>query len=404
MSTLTSSIQNTRASRAIPFAKAEYDNRIAAFSAELSRRGLIAAVISDPANMNYLTGFDATSFYVPQVVIVPADGSGPAWIGRRMDVGSAEKTTYLSEQAIIGYDDGLVESAAVHPMQVVGRTLEERGWAAGRIGVELEADYFSVRAYHVLAGACTRGELTDISGVVNWLRAVKSDAEIEYMRQAAKIADAAMAAGVEAIRPGVRESDAMGEIMRVQTAGTDELAGDYVAIAPWALTGKKVHAPHASWNADPFERGDSVMIGVGGVRARYHAALCRAIYLGTPDAEFYRLVDAVQAGFAAALEAIKPGNTCGDVDGAWRREIGRRGYAKEARIGYAIGIAYPPTWGERTMSFRPGDQTVLAPNMTFHLLTGMLPELPYDLSETVRVTATGAESLTSYPREFLVKS
>jgi ectoine hydrolase len=86
-------------------------------------------VVSDPANMNYLTGYDGWSFYVPQCVVVSLDADTPLWIGRRMDVAGARHTTFLPEPHIIGYPENYIQTLADrHPMNFVGDMITERGW------------------------------------------------------------------------------------------------------------------------------------------------------------------------------------------------------------------------------------------------------------------------------------
>ena len=69
--------------------------------------------------------------------------------------------------------------------------------------------------------------------------------------------------------------------------------------------------------------------------------------------------------------AVRVGATCEGVEAAWREVIAHHGLSKSGRIGYSIGVGYPPDWGERTMSLRPGDTTVLEANMTFHMILGI---------------------------------
>ena len=73
----------------------------------------------------------------------------------------------------------------------------------------------------------------------------------------------------------------------------------------------------------------------------------------------------------AGLAAAKPGNTCEDIANAFFAVLKRYGIVKDNRTGYPIGLCYPPDWGERTMSLRPGDRTELKPGMTFHFMTGL---------------------------------
>jgi ectoine hydrolase len=82
----------------------------------------------------------------------------------------------------------------------------------------------------------------------------------------------------------------------------------------------------------------------------------------------------------------------------------RQGFEKDSRTGYSIGLSYPPDWGERTMSIRRGDTTVLEVNMTLHFMPALY--LDYgglELSETILITPTGAECLCQTPRKLVIK-
>jgi Xaa-Pro aminopeptidase len=110
-------------------------------------------------------------------------------------------------------------------------------------------------------------------------------------------------------------------------------------------------------------------------------------------------MEVVVEGLEAALDAAEPGVTCEQVERAWRDVIAKHDIEKEERIGYSMGLGYPPDWGEHTASLRPGDETVLEENMTFHMIPGLwFDDFGVELSETFRVTSTGAEVLADFPR------
>ena len=93
-----------------------------------------------------------------------------------------------------------------------------------------------------------------------------------------------------------------------------------------------------------------------------------------------------------------------DVEAAWRKAIARHGLRKDSRIGYSIGVAYPPDWGEHTISLRPGDETVLVPGHVLHAILGMWMEgWGIEISETILITDAGCETLTKFPREIFEK-
>ena len=105
------------------------------------------------------------------------------------------------------------------------------------------------------------------------------------------------------------------------------------------------------------------------------------------------------------LSAIRPGVLAEDVELAWRKVIERHGLKKESRIGYSIGVAYPPDWGEHTISLRPGDKSVLQPGNVLHSILGMwMDGWGIEVSETILVTETGCETLTNFPREIHAKT
>ena len=105
------------------------------------------------------------------------------------------------------------------------------------------------------------------------------------------------------------------------------------------------------------------------------------------------------------LQAAKPGVTCEEVEAAWRATIERHGIVKESRIGYSAGLNYPPDWGEHTVSLRPGDKTVLEPDMTIHMIPGIwMDDWGVEISECFRVTETGHEKFCDFPQELVVKA
>jgi Xaa-Pro dipeptidase len=109
---------------------------------------------------------------------------------------------------------------------------------------------------------------------------------------------------------------------------------------------------------------------------------------------------AVIEGMDAVLATVRPGATAEQVEAAWRTVIARYGLKKESRIGYSIGVAYPPDWGEHTISLRQGDKTVLTPGNVLHCILGMwMDGWGIEVSETILVTEAGNETLTRFPRE-----
>ncbi|MGH7919251.1 MAG: M24 family metallopeptidase [Candidatus Dormibacteraceae bacterium] len=383
----------------------EMAGRLARVRARMQAEGIDVLLLQNPASMNYLTGYDAWSFYEPQAVLLDAAGEPPIWIGRPQDANSARLTTRLGDGDILTYPEQWIEYPEHHPAERFVEVLKERGWDRGRIGVEGDAYCSTPRVWWELQRTLEGAEIVDADLLVSWVRSVKSDAEIECMREAAEIAGRATQVARETIRPGIREGDVVAEVVRAQILGTPEYGGAYPAIYPILLTGRKSSSSHTAWSDARLEAGNPVVLELAGCRSRYHAALCRTFFLGTPPDGYRRLTEIVGEAYRAAFDAIRPGVRCEDVEAAWREVLTRHGMTKESRLGYTIGLGYPPNWGERTASLRAGDRTPLLPNMTFHLLGGLwLDPWGYEVSETIRVTEQGVEALTSFERGLLVRA
>ena len=113
----------------------------------------------------------------------------------------------------------------------------------------------------------------------------------------------------------------------------------------------------------------------------------------------HHLAAATVSALEAALDTMRPGVTAHEVASAYQRVIQQAGYEKSSRLGYSIGIGYPPDWGERTVSIRPNDETVLETGMCFHIIAGQWEDgFGFENSEPVVVTESGIELLANFPR------
>ncbi|SDC11692.1 Xaa-Pro dipeptidase [Pelagirhabdus alkalitolerans] len=388
----------------LPFDRIEYQNRIKKTKEEMNERGIEVLLISDPANMYYLTGYDAWSFYVHQMLILTIDQDQPIWVGRYMDANGVKATTWLHDQNIIAYPDHYVQSDHDHPMDFIAAFLIQSGQGNRRIGVEMDHYYFSAKAYQSLVRGLPNAQIKDGDLIVNHVRMIKSNQEIEYMKYAAKIAEQSMFRGVEMIRTGVRECDAAATMYYNMISGTKEHGGDYPSIVPLMPSGENTGNPHLTWSDRTYEEGEAAIVELAGCYKRYHSPLARTVSIGKPSRQLQELEPIVLEGIDQVLQTAKPGMTCGEVEAVWRRSIAKYGFHKEARIGYSVGLNYPPDWGEHTASLRQGDQTVLQPNMTFHFIPALwFDQHGIEISESIRVTENGIETLANYPRELIVQ-
>jgi ectoine hydrolase len=387
----------------LPFDPSEYTARLAKTRAEMRARGLDAIFVTDPSNMAWLTGYDGWSFYVHQGVLLLADGE-PVWWGRAMDANGARRTTYLADASILGYDDTYVQNPAKHPMTDLAAVMAARGLGGGRIGLEMDNYYFTAAAFAALQAGLSGASFADATGLVNWQRAVKSEREITYMRRAARIVERMHQIVRDKAEPGMKKNDLIADLYHASVAGAEGHWGDYPAIVPMAPSGMDATAPHLTWDDTPLRRGESTFFEIAGAYRRYQCPQSRTLFLGKPPQRYLDAEQAVLEAVEAGLEQAKPGNLCEDIANAFNATLNKLGFQKDSRCGYAIGLSYPPDWGERTMSFRSGDKTVLQPGMTFHFMPALwLDDGGLEITEPIVITQTGVECLCQTPRELVVK-
>ncbi len=387
------------------FSEEEYRSRVRRTQEQMDRKGIELLLVTDPANMNYLTGYDGWSFYVHQGVIVSLDEERPIWFGRQQDSNGAKLTTWMPAEDVFGYPDEYVQSRYTHTMRWVSDLLRSRGWDRKHFAVEMDGYWFSARMYLTLVEELPQAALMDGTNLVNWVRVVKSPAELSCMREAARICEKVMETAIDAIAAGVAEKDAAAAVCAAQIAGTDEFGGASPAIFPIMPSAERTSTAHLTFAPDrKYEKGDVVLLELSGARHRYHAPLSRTVYLGEPPADLRKTADGVVEGLQQTLSFIGPGITAEEVEARWRQAIAHTGVVKPSRVGYSYGLNYVPDWGEHTVSLRPGDKTVLAPGMTLHFMPGIwLDTYGFECSEPVLVTEDGCEKFVAFPQQLFVK-
>ena len=387
-----------------PFSAAEYDRRIALTRAAMEQAGLDLLFVTDPSNQAWLTGYDGWSFYVHQGVLLGHTGE-PIWWGRYMDSIGAGRTCWIAPESIHGYADHYVQSTTRHPMQDLAQLIRNQGGAKARIGVEMENYYYSAKAHAVLSEELPDATLVDATALVNWQRLVKSGEELDFIRKAARISEKVMATALERAAPGVRKNDLVADIFHAGITGVDDIWGDYPAIVPLTPSGLDATAAHLTWNGDPMRAGEASFFELSGCYRRYHAPLCRTVFLGTPPPEMLAAEQAQLEGIEAGLNAARAGNRTCDIANAFINVLKKHGIHREGRCGYPIGLSYPPDWGERTASIRAEDTTELQPGMTFHFMPALWMETwGLETTETILITEHGpAEPLCQVERKLFIK-
>ena len=386
-----------------PFEKSEYQQRVELVKQRMQKAGFDLLICQDPASMGWMTGFDGWSFYTPQAVLVHLEEASPVWFGRAQDARSAHITTDLPPDNIVAFSEPLVHHRTQHPFDELCDLVKRRGWGSARIGVELDAHYYTARAHQHIVNGLPNATVSDNQELVNWARLIKSDAELVYMREAGRIVTDTMNKAISRLMPGVRQFEVIADVYHSQISGFDNKYGDYTGLCPLIQVGEGTSTPHLTWTDEPLPDSGLVVMEIGSARRHYQVPLTRTMHIGTPPEEVARLADVIVEGGDAALAAAKPGVTCEEVEAVWQGVLKRNGYSKDSRVGYSIGLNYPPDWGERTASLRPGDQTVLQPGMCFHFQSGVwLEQFGAAVSEPFVVTENGGERLSNVQRQLII--
>ncbi|MDG2340905.1 MAG: M24 family metallopeptidase, partial [Paracoccaceae bacterium] len=179
----------------------------------------------------------------------------------------------------------------------------------------------------------------------------------------------------------------------------------YPAIIPLTPSGLDATAAHLTWDGAPMKKGEATFFELSGCYRRYHAPLCRTVFLGQPSDEVLRAEAAQMEGIEAGLTAAQAGNRTCDIANAFMGVLAKYGIEREGRMGYPIGLSYPPDWGERTASIRTEDETVLQPGMVFHFMPALwMDSWGLETTETLLIKENGAaETFCNVERKLFVK-
>ena len=385
------------------FSKNEIDARISKTRKYMKKKYLDLLIISSPDNLNYITGFDGWSFYVPQYAVLHVDEKygDPYLIIRHMDSAAGNSTTYIKPQHILYYPDYFVDSDDYHPISLICDLIKKNGWEKYTIGIDMDSDYCRARSVFEIMKNLEGIKLINDNRLVNWVRIIKSNNELNYIRQAAKIADLVMQAALQEIGIDTTQGDVAGKIAKVQTK-----YGTYTAIAPMIMTNER--AAHMNWNTDyKFRIGDITCFELAGSYHHYHCPIARTCITENPKNINNKLLCMMQMMHMAmnkALCAAKAGNIAEDIYNAYNEVVMQvDDLGKQSRIGYSFGIGYPPDWGEKTLSCRPNDKTILKNGMCLHLIAGCGDGFDYEFSEAIVIQDEYPELLCKTPRGLFIK-
>ena len=379
----------------LAFPTEEYLTRLDATRSRMAASEIDALLVTGPENICYLSGYQTPGYYFPQTLVITHDRD-PQIVIRKFEGGNVDAWSWLDASNRRTFEDHEA------PMTIVARTLRESGMAGKRIGVDFQSWFHTVRNHQELVSSLSDATIVDASGIVEAERAVKSERELECIREAGRISSIAVAVAAEHLAQGPCTENELAAKVHESLVGN---GGEYPGLPVFLSSGHRTLIPHAVWIAKPIEPGEAVLLEVSAVIRRYSGPIFRTLHLGRPTSAFRDRADIVRDMLEATIEAIGPGVTSSSVNEAAMREARKLGAGVTKRAGYSVGLNFPPDWGEGVfLDLKAGDETPLEPGMAFHVpqTLRLAGEPTVAISETVVVTGQGRTVVTDYPRDLVV--
>lgn len=383
--------------RELAFDLPEFRTRLAAVQTRLAQRRLDALVLFAPGTINYLSGFDNDNLSDITALIVPLDRE-PVLVLFWFEAGRAENTCWLDDVRLYRSPADLVPGPGA--IGAIIDALRSLGLTRSKLGIEKGPGALSVSDHEELIAGLPEAQVEDPFLIVETVRRRKSQAELAYMRRAAEITDAAVAAGTKALAVGVRDTDVAAVIVETLT----RLGSELPCLGPIVAAGWRSGSPHSTHARQVLRVGETVFLELTAQVRRYTAPLMRTGILGAPTPEQARAAEAGAEAIATIFRTARPGVRASDVARAAMAPLEPvlPGLMFHGNFGYPVGLGYPPTWSERLGFYLKADNDEpLEAGMTFHLPVSLRRYGEWGIcqSHTLLVTDTGAEPLTrSEPR------
>jgi Xaa-Pro dipeptidase len=382
---------------ALHFEPSEYQARIERTIKTLEENGLDGLLMFHQESMYYLTGYDTFGFCFFQCLYLGCDGR-LALLTRSPDLRQAQHTSNIEDIRI------WTDEAGAQPALQLREMLDSLGARAKRLGIETNAyglTHFNGKAVDAaLDGFCRLEEASDL---ISSLRGVKSPAELDYVRQAGRLGDAALVAAIEATFAGADE----GDILAAQHAAVFSRGGDYPGNEFIIGSGRDALLVRYKSGRRKLSERDQLTLEFAGVYRHYHAALMRTFVIGEPQRRHIEMHDACREALDACEQALRPGHTAGNVFDAHAKvmdEHGMRPHRLNA-CGYALGAKFTPSWMDYPM-FYHGNPVEIRPNMVFFAHMVLMDSdngAAMTLGRTYIVTENEAEPLSQHPLDLIMR-
>lgn len=379
------------------FTLGEYADRMARLQPAMKVAGLDALLLFKPESHYWLTGYDTFGYCFFQCLVVTADGR-MALLTRSADLRQARHTSIILDVRV------WVDGEAANPTRELRALLAELGLGRRRLGVEWQSHGLTAADGMALAATLEDfATLEDASRLVSRLRLVKSPAELDAVREAGRLADAAFLAGMAETRPGADE----GDILAAMHAAVFAAGGDYPGNPFIIGSGPDALLCRYKTGRRRLDHDDQLTLEWAGVWRHYHAASMRTVVIGRPRPRHHELFAAAKEALLACEERLTPGRTVGEVFAAHAETLDARGLSAHRlnACGYSLGAVFAPSWMDWPMAYAD-NPVVLEPGMVFFLhmiLANSDSETAMTLGRTSIVGENARECLSALPLELVVK-
>ena len=305
--------------------KADFHQRLDRARAALGEAGCDALLLAPGADLSFLTGFDVHIGERLLALVLPAEGE-PCWITPEMNAAQIRDHGVAAERVLTWDDADGPAAAARNALLGVGAVAADEEMRAG----------FALDLMEWLPDL----RLRRAGAVMGALRLRKEPDEVAALRASGKIVDRVISDVRAACRPGRAEREVAAEIR----AALDTASPGF---EPWGVTvasGPNGALPHHSTGERELLAGDLVVVDFGGYPGGhlhgYVSDITVTLALGEPPAEAREVYAAVLEAQQRAIDAVRPGARCCDIDAAARQSLERAGYGEYFihRVGHGVGL------------------------------------------------------------------
>ncbi len=382
---------------ALHFERSEFAARMTQLTAAMAERKLDAVLLFAQESMYWLTGYDTFGFCFFQSLVVKADGS-MVLLTRSADLRQARHTSTIDNIVVWTDRDN------ANPAFDLRNLLSDLGLLGMKIGIEYQTHGLTAANGRKLDEQLnTFAALSDFSGVIDGLRAVKSATEIEKVRKAAELGDAALERALPLIKAGADE----GDILAAMHAAIFEGGGDYPANEFIIGSGPDALLCRYKAGRRKLDLIDQLTLEWAGVYHHYHAALMRTAVIGPATPRHLELQAAAHEALLAVEATMVPGKTCGDVFAAHAQVMDDHGLIRHRlnACGYSLGARFTPSWMDMPM-FYANNPVVIQPGMVLFahmIIMDSETNTALCLGRTSLIGTEAAEPLSRLPLDLIVR-